>query len=605
MVRRRATTRSRCASKESSTRVCMRSCGNPLRTHSGRHAHERLGALAAPTGVGLHAHEPLRVDDRALLGQAHAATAGQDAAPLASGAPSREPVGEGGQHGAFQRLGERDTLAAALARRQPGELVARSQHLARRALQELADLGVHATSLLEALERDHSVEHVGLRGQMVARAAAPEGVALGQQRRGQRHALAVAEPRALDQQPREARRRRQPGHRAPGRGHGAVPQRSEELEQLQRALHRRARRRLVPAEGQRVALAPHGELEQRRGQVHAPDLRLVLGGQRALAPLGPQAQAQARLGAPRAARALVGGRARDPVELEPVQPDRGVVAQDARQAAVDHRGDALHGDRGLRDVGGEHHLAPPTPQERRVLALRRQVAVELDDVEVAPARERPRARPPCGGSPPRRAGRPARRPPCARAPRRRRARCAPAAARPPRARASASRPGAADPRCATTGASPRKAASGLGRERRRHHDELQLRPRLALQLAHHGQRQVGVEAALVELVEDDHADALEERVGLQHAHEQPLGDDQDPRRSRPRAGRSAPGSRPRRRAPPRAPARCAAPPPAPPAAAARASRPAPSPASPASSSAGGTRVVLPAPVGATSTADPP
>ena len=43
------------------------------------------------------------------------------------------------------------------------------------------------------------------------------------------------------------------------------------------------------------------------------------------------------------------------------------------------------------------------------------------------------------------------------------------------------------------------------------------------------QAQVGVQAALVELVEDHQADALERRVGLQHAGQYALGDDRQPR----------------------------------------------------------------------------
>ena len=44
-----------------------------------------------------------------------------------------------------------------------------------------------------------------------------------------------------------------------------------------------------------------------------------------------------------------------------------------------------------------------------------------------------------------------------------------------------------------------------------------------------GQGQVGVDVALVDLVEDDQAGAVERRVALQAADEHPLGDDLDPR----------------------------------------------------------------------------
>jgi hypothetical protein len=76
---------------------------------------------------------------------------------------------------------------------------------------------------------------------------------------------------------------------------------------------------------------------------------------------------------------------------------------------------------------------------------------------------------------------------------------------------------------------PEPLRHALRRDRGRHDDDLEVRPRLALHLARQRQREVGVQVALVELVEDQDPDALEEGVVLQHAHEQPLGDDQDAR----------------------------------------------------------------------------
>ncbi|HXT23052.1 MAG TPA: hypothetical protein VN923_20050, partial [Thermoanaerobaculia bacterium] len=67
-----------------------------------------------------------------------------------------------------------------------------------------------------------------------------------------------------------------------------------------------------------------------------------------------------------------------------------------------------------------------------------------------------------------------------------------------------------------------------GVERRRHRHQPEIGARLSLRAARHRQREVGVEAALVQLVEDHHGDAVEERVALQHAHEHALGDYQQP-----------------------------------------------------------------------------
>ena len=54
----------------------------------------------------------------------------------------------------------------------------------------------------------------------------------------------------------------------------------------------------------------------------------------------------------------------------------------------------------------------------------------------------------------------------------------------------------------------------LGGQGRRHHDDAQVGAGVALHLGEQGQRQVGVQRALVELVEDHAAHAVEEGVGL-------------------------------------------------------------------------------------------
>jgi hypothetical protein len=69
----------------------------------------------------------------------------------------------------------------------------------------------------------------------------------------------------------------------------------------------------------------------------------------------------------------------------------------------------------------------------------------------------------------------------------------------------------------------------LGVERGRHHDHLQLRPHRLTHAADHGQGQIAVQVALVELVEHDHADRLQERIVLEHAQQDALGDHLDSR----------------------------------------------------------------------------
>jgi hypothetical protein len=66
-----------------------------------------------------------------------------------------------------------------------------------------------------------------------------------------------------------------------------------------------------------------------------------------------------------------------------------------------------------------------------------------------------------------------------------------------------------------------------GIEGRRHDQDLEVGARVASHLREHRERQVGVQAPLVHLVEHDHGRALEERVRLESAREQTLGDHLD------------------------------------------------------------------------------
>ena len=68
----------------------------------------------------------------------------------------------------------------------------------------------------------------------------------------------------------------------------------------------------------------------------------------------------------------------------------------------------------------------------------------------------------------------------------------------------------------------------LGVERGRHHDRIRSSRTDSADLAKQGEGQVGVQAPLVELVEDDGADAFEERVGEELAGEDALGRDAQP-----------------------------------------------------------------------------
>ncbi|GAV36840.1 hypothetical protein ROTAS13_04529 [Roseomonas sp. TAS13] len=66
-----------------------------------------------------------------------------------------------------------------------------------------------------------------------------------------------------------------------------------------------------------------------------------------------------------------------------------------------------------------------------------------------------------------------------------------------------------------------------GVQRRGHGDKAQLRPQGALQVEAEGEAQIGVEMALVRLVEQDGGHAFQPGIGLQAADQQALGHDLD------------------------------------------------------------------------------
>ena len=67
-----------------------------------------------------------------------------------------------------------------------------------------------------------------------------------------------------------------------------------------------------------------------------------------------------------------------------------------------------------------------------------------------------------------------------------------------------------------------------------HRKQAQFRPQHGLQVEAEGQRQVGFQRPLVDLVQDDRGDAIQAGIGLQAAHQQALGDHLDPRLGRDR-----------------------------------------------------------------------
>ena len=330
-------------------------------------------------------------------------------------------------------------------------------------------------------------------------------------------------------------------------------ERAELAQQRARLGERGCRRRIEEGEGGRVGDAPGGAVEQQAGEVGGEDLRP--GERLAARPSAASSHsriADARLGAAGAAAPLVGGGARHAHRLQPRQAEGGLEARHAREPAIDDDAHALDGERGLGDGGGQHHLAPPGRGrlDGAVLGLLLHGAVERGEVDRGIARcarassslgpadlalARAGRR---GWSPARRAARAApRRPP------------RPRSGGAGRGRDSGSRPGRRGPRCrspahrrASRATRAPSSVADMTSSRRSSRS-----PPCASSAR--ARPQIGVERALVELVEQHGGDAGELGIVEDHAGEHALGDDLDARASGPPSSRGArAGRRSRRRA---------------------------------------------------------
>ena len=308
------------------------------------------------------------------------------------------------------------------------------------------------------------------------------------------------------------------------RGAGRV-QRAEPAQHLQRTLEGQLLGSLVPRKRREVVLAPTRKLERGGREVDAMHLGRRAGLERAVVHRTPQTKTQARLGTTSAPRTLLRGVARNAHALEPVDSDRRVEARNARQATVDHGGDALDRDRSLGDVGREHDapLALDTEQ-RSVLGLGRKVAEELSHERTARGRTALQA---LLGSPDlSHAGqehqhvarhlveRDAHRPVHV------------ILERFARVRGEVTYVDRKETSLALDAYARLEKTRGLLHvQRRRHHDQSEIGTHLALHAPRHRERQVGREAAFVELVEHDAPEPFQERVGLQTPQQHALGHD--------------------------------------------------------------------------------
>jgi len=198
--------------------------------------------------------------------------------------------------------------------------------------------------------------------------------------------LGLARCRRVDHHARQARRQRQFSQPPPFLGDASrLVDRMKLAEQRLCLRQRRRRRQIEKRELRGVGDAPMGEVEHEAGKIGGENFRPVGRLERGGLRLVPQPIADAGLSAPGAAAALVGGGARDPHGLEPGEPHVGLVARHPREPAIDHHPHAFDGQRGLRDRGREHDLAPAgrRRRDRPVLHVGVERTVKRHDVDGA------------------------------------------------------------------------------------------------------------------------------------------------------------------------------------------------------------------------------
>ena len=302
------------------------------------------------------------------------------------------------------------------------------------------------------------------------------------------------------------------------------------VEQCARLVDRSLRRRIEEGELCRIARAPLRQIEHEGRQIGRQNFRPRIGLQRAGLRLVPQPVADTRLGAAGAAAALVGGGARHAHGFQPCEADVRLVTRHARKPAVDDDAHALDGQRGLRDRGRQHHLAPPGRRRRygAVLLARVERAVERDDIDgrighalleqrlgaadFAGAGQEHQQRALIGAQGALHGvghlGFDAR------------ARIAAEIAR-------LDRKGAAFALDHRRAAEQRRHAGAV--ERRRHHQDFQFLAQALLHVARQRQSEIGIERALVKFVEQHGGDAVERRIVEDQPREHALGDHLDAR----------------------------------------------------------------------------
>ncbi len=200
-------------------------------------------------------------------------------------------------------------------------------------------------------------------------------VALLEQRRHHRGAAERGRARVARQQHqvRQARMRPHARHRlAVRRDPAGGIERAEARQQLAPHAQGGGRRRIEPRQLGGVAHPVQREVERQAAQVGIEDLGSRCRNQAGLLRGAPAADRHARRRAARASATLVRRRPGDPHRLESRHAGARRMARHPLQPAIHHHPDPLDRERGLGHVGGQHHLAPSrrSRRDRRVLGPR-------------------------------------------------------------------------------------------------------------------------------------------------------------------------------------------------------------------------------------------
>ena len=356
----------------------------------------------------------------------------------------------------------------------------------------------------------------------------PAQPALRQQHRDPRCRRRLAPLGRPDQHIRQRRRHREVRDPPPPLGQPAcLVEGPDPLQFRDRLVPGPCRRRVEEQQPLRRPRPPTAQIEDQAGQIRFKDFGPVEGNQTARLGLVPKAIANPRLRPACPSPALIRRGARHSHRLKPAQAPARIEPRHTRQARVDHDPHALDRQAGLGDGRGQNHLTGPrrSRADRPILSREVHRAIQRRDRHVRRQSPLDQAffRPPDFALPGQEDQ------DRARLLRQRPVHRADHPVLDPLRPAEVARldrecpPLAFDDR----GVQPRRDHRPV--QRRRHDHQPQVVAQQALRIDRKSQPQIGVQAALVELVEQDRADSLQTRIIEDHPREDALGDHLDAR----------------------------------------------------------------------------